>query len=439
MKLFGNTGHQEEKKGSRVRFWVILILAAAAAVFTVGLFLKNVVFRLPDIETDLLSLLDDPNGGPEFDLPSGVDGSGNVLGRKDRYYTFLLAGLDNGGTRTDVLMAASFDVVNKKINVISIPRDTMANTERSLKKINGAYQQGKAEQTLEEVKTIIGVRPDYYAVVDLKAFKLIVDKIDGIDFDVPQNMKYTDPDQNLYINLKKGMQHLDGEKAMQLVRFRSYPMGDLQRNKVQQDFLTAVAKKMMSITNITKLPDFAKILSENLETSLTLTQITRLGIEALSVDTDAGLSFYSLPVTMGENYKGADYVYLDKAPALEMVNEYINPYTAKIKDIDSLIVKNGKLIKTKGSVVEDSGKKEAASSKNPSPKPTPAPSKKPETVRPEEPGEPDPSPSEPPVEETPQSADGSDPADPAPEEPPAEKPNEEDAPLEENTDIPPVH
>ncbi len=392
MKLFGNSGKEKKKKGgSRLRFWMTFALASIIVVLTVGAFLKNVVFKLPDMDAGLSGILENPNNMPVFDVPEGGGGDEATLpGRKDRYYTFLLGGLDNDGTRTDVLMVVSFDVANKKINVVSVPRDTMANTDRALKKINGAYQKGKAEQTIEELSSIIGFRPDYYAIVDLKAFKQIVDKIGGIDFDVPQNMKYTDPDQDLYINLKKGMQHLDGEKAMQLVRFRSYPMGDIQRNKVQQDFLTAVAKKMVSITNIAKMPDFVKILFDNLKTSLTATQLTRLGIEALTVDIGEGLSFHSLPVIMGEHYKGADYVYVDKAAALEMVNELLNPYTARIADIDSLTVKNGKIISTKGSAAGKTDTKKGTAKATPEPakksektaKPTasakPSPSQKPE-------------------------------------------------------------
>ena len=61
-------------------------------------------------------------------------------------------------------------------------------------------------------------------------------------------MNYEDATQNLYIHLQKGMQHLDGEQAMGLVRFRKgYASQDIQRTKVQQEFLKALAKQCLSL------------------------------------------------------------------------------------------------------------------------------------------------------------------------------------------------
>ena len=78
----------------------------------------------------------------------------------------------------------------------------------------------------------------------------MLNAIGGVEVDVPQNMNYEDPYQDLYIHLKKGVQLLDGKKAEQLVRFRKYPMGDVARVSVQQIFLKEFAKKILSTETI---------------------------------------------------------------------------------------------------------------------------------------------------------------------------------------------
>lgn len=102
----------------------------------------------------------------------------------------------------------------------------------------------------------LGIPVDYTVSVNLKGFTALVDAIGGVDFDVPINMDYDDPIQNLSIHFKKGVQHLSGADALRVVRFRhnndgsGYGSEDLGRMATQQKFLKAVAKKMLSAGNI---------------------------------------------------------------------------------------------------------------------------------------------------------------------------------------------
>ena len=139
--------------------------------------------------------------------------------RKKDCYTFLVMGMDDGNGNTDTIMAVTFDVKGKHVSVISIPRDTLVDVPRTIKKIN-AYSTGGIEEVQKEVSGILGFPVDHYITVNLRGFKALVDAVGGVDFEVPINMNYDDPTQNLHIHLSKGMQHLDGEKALQLVRFR---------------------------------------------------------------------------------------------------------------------------------------------------------------------------------------------------------------------------
>ncbi len=179
----------------------------------------------------------------------------------------LLIGLDKSGGLTDVLMVGYLDTVKNEVKIVSVPRDlTIDFREPYFKDIKANnpdnnilycklteyyYLTGKTEQSLQDIRSIIeiitGLDIQYMMAININGFKDVVDAVGGIDFDVPQNMKYDDPVQDLHIHLKAGMQHLDGDKAEQLVRFRKYQMGDLQRIQVQQQVLTAIFQKVMTI------------------------------------------------------------------------------------------------------------------------------------------------------------------------------------------------
>ena len=184
-----------------------------------------------------------PDDGYMGDMPS-VSGK-----RKDGVFTFLLVGTDMDDGNTDTIMVASYDTVNQDVSIMSIPRDTMINASWDIKKINSVYSRSGdgIDALLKRVKTLVGFTPDFHVKVDLKMFVELVDLVEGVEFDVPQDMNYDDPYQDLHIHLKKGVQVLDGEKAMELVRFRRYSEGDIKRVEVQQAFMKALIKECLSI------------------------------------------------------------------------------------------------------------------------------------------------------------------------------------------------
>ena len=127
--------------------------------------------------------------------------------------------------------------------------------------------------TITTIERLLGVKIDNYVVVNLDAFRQIVDAIGGVEVEVKQRMKKDDYSQDLHIDLSPGVQVLDGEKAEQFVRFRGYPTGDLGRIEAQQDFLEAFAKKILSPEIITKIPKILPILFTSLKTDIGLTEI----------------------------------------------------------------------------------------------------------------------------------------------------------------------
>ncbi|MDR1392172.1 MAG: LCP family protein [Clostridiales bacterium] len=205
----------------------------------------------------------------------------------------LVMGLDGNGARTDSIMFMSFNGYKKKLNIISIPRDTRVLIGKKFQKINAALEIGKQEVKkgkindpqelmIKKVKEIIGLQIHYFASVDFKGFRNIVDILEGIDFDVPdiegngKGMNYNDSYQNLKIHLKPGFQHLNGEQAEGLVRYRrGYIDADLGRIKIQQNFVREFAKQKLKpkyLTIIKKLYEEAK---ENVQTNYTLFDLVK--------------------------------------------------------------------------------------------------------------------------------------------------------------------
>ena len=150
-------------------------------------------------------------------------------------------------------------------------------------------------------------------------------------------MYYSDPSQDLYIDLQPGLQHLDGEKAMGLVRFRKgYATQDIQRTQVQQQFLRALAKKCLNVVNLTKVGEMAEIFAENVTTDLSVGNIAYFGQELLKCDFD-NMFTYTLEgeaVTMD----GLSYYAVYLQNTLKAVNENFNPYNTDITEANVTIL-----------------------------------------------------------------------------------------------------
>ena len=122
-----------------------------------------------------------------------------------------------------------------------------------------------AQGSVEAVTRLTGIPINYYVEFGFEAFRDTIDALGGVYYDVPQNMNYDDPAQDLHIHLTKGYQLLDGDKSEQLVRFRRYPEGDIKRVEVQLNFIKTVAEQKMNSAIITKLPELYKALSKNIK------------------------------------------------------------------------------------------------------------------------------------------------------------------------------
>lgn len=214
---------------------------------------------------------------------------------------------------TDTIMVASFDLESKRLNVISVPRDTYYprpgyDTDAE-KKINSAYR-GNPLNTVYAVSDVLNGMPiHYYAVIEYDGVKNIVNAMGGVPMNIPFNMQYYDPYDKppLRINIPAGEQVLNGEQSVQFLRYRyGYSEGDIGRVKAQQEFVKSAIKQSLSFN----LPKIAATVYDNVDSNITLGAATKIATKAIGMSSDK-METYTLPHTL----QGVSpwYVYPDEA------------------------------------------------------------------------------------------------------------------------------
>lgn len=286
----------------------------------------------------------------------------------------LVVGLDKDGARTDTILIATYDMDNDLVNILSIPRDTRMYVGGRYQKINCAYaitKNGKrkgVDGTIEAVTRLTAIPINYYVEFTFDTFREAVDALGGVDYDVPQNMNYDDPAQDLHIHLKKGYQHLDGDKAEQLVRFRKYPMGDIDRVKVQQSFIKALAEQKLNASVIGKLPDIFKVLQKDVKTNFKLSDITKYVINLRDLSSD-NINAYSLPGTSDSESYGASYWIPDMTETKKLIEETFGYDASKItihSEDGKSISKDVKIVKQAAEPIKEEKKEEKTVTEAPS-------------------------------------------------------------------------
>ncbi len=249
------------------------------------------------------------NGGGMQGLLSTLVGHNEETLKNLQPIQVLLMGVstDNGGKLTDTIIVATYDPKNQSASLLSIPRDTFVGknpqTGTAMDKINTLYLKSP-EKTLTKVNEITGLDIKYYMVIDNEALIKLVDVIGGVEFNVPIDMVYDDDSQDLHINLKAGMQKLDGNKAEQLLRYRhgnldkktgrylgTYPAeyggNDYGRMRTQREFMIETVKQTIQAKNILKVKEIIDIAYEYIETNLSISTIKDYVPYAVNINIDA--------------------------------------------------------------------------------------------------------------------------------------------------------
>lgn len=306
------------KKGFYISFVVSLIIFSFIFIFA-GKFLfpEDIVASIEDDEDDELEVVDE-----EAEEAEGI---------KDEML-FLMLGVDSNdldehsNIRTDTMMLTKVDFETGKIDILSIPRDTRTMVKGRLDKINHAHSYGGVDLTLETVSDFLDIDLDYYVKVNYEAVEEVVDKIGGVEIDVPKRMKYSDPTANppLYIDLDKGLQVLDGDKSLQYLRFRSYQDGDVGRVAAQQIFVKEFVRQTFSLRNIFKIPSIIKTYYDYVDTNIPMTTIlkgTKFKKDSIAED----LTTNTIPGE-GRTVNGVSYYIYEEEATKDLVEELFGDY-----------------------------------------------------------------------------------------------------------------
>ena len=377
-RLAGGTPQKEKRPGKQSRLTrnqkmmlavdIVLAVALVVVVACQCLFVRPNLGNKPGKDSDQ----------EQIDYGEGTAPRAEGERKSEDYYTVLILGRDTGGGgNTDTMLLASYDVTNQKAAVMSIPRDTMVNVPWDIKRINSVYNYyGEGEKGIQhlykEVAQLVGFEPDYQVVVEWDAVGEIVDAMGGVYFDVPRNMNYDDPTQDLHIHQEKGYRLLTGDDAMQVIRYRhdnrvngktlGYPDGDLGRIKTQQAFLKAMVEQLLKVQNVTKINQFVKVFQNNVETDMSFPNILWFAQQAvfggLKVENVNFVTMPNTPVSCWsrtyQNYQS--YVVPNAQELLALVNNDLSPFVepSVMSDLDIMSVNaDGSASSTTGHV-EDS-------------------------------------------------------------------------------------
>jgi LCP family protein required for cell wall assembly len=286
---------------SKKYIYTVLLLVALLALFAVALTVAVGKSGTPEEAPDesAIKLADDP-------------------------YCLLVTGRDRVSALTDVIMLACFDPAAERICVLQIPRDTYAlYGDGRYRKINGAQKELGEDGLRVLLENALGIEIDGYISLDLDAFGKSVDALGGVEIELDAPLRYSDPSQNLHIDLDSGRQTLDGKQAEMLVRYRSgYLRGDLDRLDVQKKFLAALFDTLRAKVSVANAYELASALLGEVSTDVNLALCTALALEALKLD-KSRLLFCTLP---GEDIvsrkSGASFYVMAKSPTQRLLAEY---------------------------------------------------------------------------------------------------------------------
>lgn len=191
-------------------------------------------------------------------------------------FSVLLCGTDGSSVRTDTMLYIYLDAEQKKINLTSLPRDTKVEVDGRTIKLNACTVRGGKELLFQTVEAMTNAPVNHYVFVDFSGFRDIIDLLGGVEVNVEKDMQYSDSDQGLSIDLKKGVQVLDGKQAEEYVRYRRYLEGDIARTRVQQQFIKSLIEQKNKPQYWFKLPELFALLSRYSETNLALADLLSL-------------------------------------------------------------------------------------------------------------------------------------------------------------------
>lgn len=225
---------------------------------------------------------------------------------------------------SDTMLMLRFSPETGKLVVLSVPRDTRTRVAGlGVTKLNEANAYGGPALAAQSISNLLGGVPvDRYVRINVQGVEKLIDALGGVTVYVPKDMKYTDHSQHLYIDLKQGEQHLNGEQALQFLRFRYDAYGDIGRVQRQQTLMRALVEQTLSPATLTRIPQILSVIQENVDTNLTVEELVALVGFAAQLKR-ADLQMLMLPGEFsGAGDYEASYWLPSRSRILEMSSEY---------------------------------------------------------------------------------------------------------------------
>lgn len=286
---YGNGGGKSHKKsGKKKHHWLrIILLVILALIVAAGIAVAVYVHQL-----DQKLGFDDSNSASV--VKSALTSTGNdkpfyvlLLGSDSRKYSTSSEkkGVSAGDSRSDVMMLVRVDAANRKLTLVSIPRDTRWYNPKTKKvgKINAAYNDGPAA-SIKAVETLTGVKISHYAQINIDGFESLVDTVGGIEVYVPKKIGYKDALTKQYVEVQKGWQTLNGQQAQIFARVRhDFKEGDGARQKHNQQIIEALLASIKK-QPIQNMPSVGLAIADCLDTDFDSGQLLPLAKQFLSGD-----------------------------------------------------------------------------------------------------------------------------------------------------------
>ncbi|HEY9634380.1 MAG TPA: LCP family protein [Coleofasciculaceae cyanobacterium] len=347
--------YPKRKNSSKVKpghwFWISGLIGVAMVSATAGALVAVSLSSMPLLQSRLR-----PDEEAMFTKGGSISTSSMQLPELTRPVTILVLGtkvlasdLPKGQTNkpayelvnsfdgpSDTMLLLRFDPDTKKLTLLSIPRDTRTYIEGyGLSKINAANAKGGPALAAKTVSELLeGVGIDRYVRVNVQGIQSLVDALGGVTVYVPMDMKYQDDSQHLYINLKQGKQRLNGNKALQLLRYRYDKNGDIGRVQRQQLVMRALMEQALNPATLARLPKILSVIQSHIDTNLTVEELVALVGFGVQINR-SNMQMLMVPGDFnGDGRKDISYWLPDNRRIQQMMAKYFDQGSGNTRDVD---------------------------------------------------------------------------------------------------------
>ena len=243
---------------------------------------------------------------------------------------YLVSGFDDAAGNTDVLFTLGFDKLQKKVFIAQIPRDTYYKFGDGQNKINQLYASLRAQgmdsfsamkKTADEISTLFGTAFDGFVGLTTDAFKAMVDALGGIDIELNYDIQI-DSEEETPIILKSGINHIDGETAEKLVRYRmGYVRGDLARIDVQKIFLNSLFSKLSEGLTLPRLLPVVNVIKDKIITDVDILEMADFIISNAGTVNESETFFVTVPGEAIQDNNGISYYVINRKSGINIAKK----------------------------------------------------------------------------------------------------------------------